>query len=97
MEYVYATRVLQCGSGVENAETLLKEKVLQIAPCVSENGIANYSFNFIDWPSNYVEGDPKKKRKTVLQVLPILPRLRWKRQNGSCPFMVRTLVSATSC
>ena len=53
----------------------MKGLIEQIAPCVSENGIANYSFNFIDWPSNYVEGDPKEKEEDCIAGVTYLTKI----------------------
>ena len=34
-----------------------------IAPCVAEDGKVSYSFNFIDWPSCYLEGETDTDKK----------------------------------
>ena len=36
-----------------------------VAPCVDKNGRVSYSFNFIDWPSCYLEGETDTEKKEV--------------------------------
>ena len=52
-----------------------KGLIEQIAPHVSENGITSYSHNFIDWPSNYVAGDPKEKEEDCIAGVTYLTKI----------------------
>lgn len=36
-----------------------------ILPCVSEKGTVSYSYNFIDWPSRYAEGETDTDKKNI--------------------------------
>ena len=52
-----------------------KGLIEQVAPHVKENGKTSFGFNFIDWPSNYVQGDPKEKEEDCLAGVTYLTKI----------------------
>ena len=53
----------------------VKGLIEQVSEHVAEDGSTTYPGNFIDWPSCYVEGEPKEKEEEVLAGMSYLTKL----------------------
>lgn len=60
----------------------VNDLIRQISRHVAEDGSTTYPSNFIDWPSCYVEGEPKEKAAEVLAGMSYLTKLAVEKTSG---------------
>lgn len=53
--------------------------VKQISGCVGEDGVTAYPSDFIDWPSQWAQGDPEEKKEELLSGMNFLTRIAVKK------------------
>ena len=56
-----------------------EEIAVRFCAKVQPNGRVDYGFNFIDWPSNYVDGDDEDKRQDCLSGMGYLTKIAMQR------------------